>query len=151
MQLSKLSGRVVILAATIAATPLSGAWAQSAPEPIVTARQAGYDLMSAGVGLMKAGVAAGTPVKGYSDLAEAIVKWGKAIPTLFPPGSGTGTKAKPEVWNDRPAFEKAAQNLVDKATVLVAAAKADDVAAFKTAFGETAAACGACHKVYREK
>ena len=151
MQVSKLSGGILILAAVTIAAPLSGAQAQGAPEPIVAAREAGYDLMSAGVGLMKAGVAAGTPVKGYSDLAEAIVKWGKTIPAMFPPGSGTGTKAKPEVWSDRAGFEKAAQNLVDKATILVAAAKADHVAAFKPAFGDTAAACGACHKVYREK
>ncbi len=131
---------------------LSGpASAQVSPEAIIGARQAGFDLMSGTAGQMKAAVAAGTSVKIFSDSADAMVKWAKAIPAMFPPGTDKGTKALPEIWSDSAGFAKAAGELQAKATVLAAAAKADDVAAFKTAFGDTAAACGGCHKTYRAK
>jgi len=148
MKLSILSGAILAAAFVGLSGPAS---AQVSPEAIIAARQAGYDLMSGTAGQMKAAVAAGTSVKIFSDSADAMVKWAKAIPAMFPPGTDKGTKALPEIWSDAAGFAKAAGELQAKATVLAAAAKADDVAAFKTAFGETAATCGGCHKTYRAK
>jgi cytochrome c556 len=56
----------------------------------------------------------------------------------------------PTVWSDRAGFEKAAADYASAADAMAAAAKAGDKDAFTAAFEQTGAACGACHKVYRE-
>lgn len=66
---------------------------------------------------------------------------------LFPPGSDAGeTKAKPEVWSDRPGFDKTMQDAITAATALAAV---KEEAAFRPALGALGQNCKACHDKYR--
>ena len=66
---------------------------------------------------------------------------------LFPPGSDTGeTKARPEVWSDRPGFEQA---MKDAQAAAVALSAVKEEAAFRPALGALGQSCKACHDKYR--
>jgi cytochrome c556 len=73
------------------------------------------------------------------------------IPALFPEGSLTAqSKAKPEVWQKWPEFEKAAKNFQAEAEKLRDAARvknAAQVQAIVKGFGKSA--CGQCHTPFR--
>ena len=122
-------------------------------DDVIAARQAGFDLQAGVLAAMKATVDAGTPVKPLTDGAKGLSSWGHVIPSLFPDGTQTGrnTKAKAEIWSDRAGFEKAAANFYTEAEKLEKVAEADDKEGFATQFKATAAACGACHRAYRER
>ena len=82
-----------------------------------------------------------------------MARWSRLIPSLFPPGTDTGhdTKAKPEVWSDRAGFLKAAADFTAASEKLSEAAKSGDVEAFAARFKAASAACGACHKAYKQR
>lgn len=123
-----------------------------APATLVAIRQAGYALQGANLSDIARALQSGaTEMKPFKDNAEAILKWSKIIPALFPPGTDHDTKALPAVWADRPGFEKAAAALTAAAEALLKAADASDTAAFVTAFNATATACKGCHRTYRAK
>ncbi len=66
---------------------------------------------------------------------------------LFPPGSDAGeTHARPEVWSDRPGFEKARKDAQTAAGGLQAV---KDEAGFRPALGALGQSCKACHDKYR--
>ncbi len=136
------------------------AWAQSPPAAIaikpdvlIAARQSAYAMSAGTFAGMHNTVKNGEEVKQWSDAADEMADWASVIPSLFPPGTEKGhdTKAKPAVFSDPAGFAKAAGVYADAAKKLAVAAKANDKAAFAIAFKETAKACGACHKAYREK
>lgn len=161
--------RVIILAGALLAAgfaglvpaglaPIGPAHAQGMvqvpADAIIAGRQAAYSLMGANYGDMKRAVDAKvTEVKPFKNNADAIAKWAKAVPGMFPAGTeqGNNTKALPVVWSDRAGFEKAAADLRSAAEELSKAADANDPAAFATAFADTGKACGACHRTYRAK
>lgn len=67
--------------------------------------------------------------------------------TLFPPGSDEGeTKARPEIWSDRPGFEKALKDAQEASRSLQAVT---DEAAFRPALGALGKSCKECHDRYR--
>lgn len=118
---------------------------------IVQARQAGFHLTVAAFLGIKAGIARGADVKTLALPAAAIAGWGKAIPTMFPPGTDTPeSDALPTVWSDRAGFETAAANMSAAARTLADLGKAGDTAGFATQFGALGKTCGACHKDYRK-
>ncbi len=123
------------------------------PDDIIASRQAGFDLQAGVVAEMKAAVEAGSPVKPLTDGAKGLSSWGHIIPDMFPDGTQTGrnTKAKADVWSDRAGFEKAAANFYTASEKLATLAEADDKAGFAAQFKETTAACGACHRQFRER
>jgi cytochrome c556 len=123
------------------------------PDEIIAARQGGMALAGGVVESMKAGVASGAEVKPFTDGAGGLAKWGHAYPALFPDGTQTGheTKAKPEIWSDRPGFEKASATMAAAAEKLGEVAKTGDKAAFKTAFEDLGKACGGCHRNYKNR
>lgn len=95
-------------------------------------------------------------VRGGGDPASVTVQTGvlvgtsERIPSLFPPGSDRpNDRARPEIWNEKPNFERLAGNLNEQARRLAAATQAGDRATFGEAFRATTAACGACHDRYR--
>ena len=123
------------------------------PADMIPLRQAGYDLLAGTFAGLKPAIDAKADVKPLAARAEAMAKWGKQIPLLFPTGSDAGhpTKAQPAIWSDRAGFEKAAANFTEaaeKLTVLAKAGDADGFAAQWKAVGDT---CGTCHKDYRAK
>ena len=91
-----------------------------------------------------------------AEHATAIAEIAKGIPTVFPEGSSAAdnppikTRAKPEIWTNRPEFEKAAQYLGEEANELAEAAAGGDKAAIATAFGNLGKeGCGGCHSKFR--
>ncbi len=61
-----------------------------------------------------------------------------------------GSDAKLEIWDDRPGFEAAVNNYLEKAGLLVdAVAKAESPAAYMEQVKELGGSCKACHKKYR--
>ncbi len=120
---------------------------------VIAARQSAFALSAGTFAGMKAAIAHHDHVKAWADAAGSLEEWAGLIPSMFPDGTQTGhdTKAKPAIWTDRAGFEKRARAYGEAARALETAARNDDFPAFVAAFKQTAAACGACHKAYREK
>jgi cytochrome c556 len=79
--------------------------------------------------------------------AAAIAAQLDRFKDLFPPGSEHADRAaKPEIWSDRPAIEKARLKAAAAATAL---AQAVDLDAFRAAVARLNDACGSCHHAYR--
>jgi cytochrome c556 len=117
----------------------------------IEVRQTGLDLMAGDFAGIRAVVAAKGDLKKLEYPAKAIQRFATLMPSLFPPGSDTGhnTKASPQIWSDRPGFEKAAANLGDAAGKLVVAVHGGDQDAAEAQVKAIDDACGACHKAYR--
>lgn len=82
-------------------------------------------------------------------VVEALAKLPWAA---FGPGTDAGqTKAKPDIWLEKDKFDQGSEKLVAAAAKLNAAAKMGNLDALKTAFGDTAATCKACHDSYKNK
>lgn len=151
-----MKGWLLVAAAVLGASGI--AWAQGAaislaPDQVIAARQAGYDLMYGDVSGLKAAAENKLDVKDFKDAADAIVSWSRVIPTLFPDGTQQGhdTKAKPDVWTDRAGFEKDAANLTEQATRLSQLADAGDKAGFAKQLKAVAGACKTCHDSYKAR
>jgi cytochrome c556 len=86
-----------------------------------------------------------TAAKVVNDAAASQEKW-------FPAGSGPEagkTQAKAEIWSKPAEFKTAMKNFADAAPKLQTAANGGDIAAIKTAFGDTGKACKGCHETFR--
>ncbi len=124
-------------------------------EQVVAARKAGMALSGATVGNMKAVIDSGASVKSQGFAASALARWGRALPGLFPTGTGADTlgedttDARPEIWANRADFEEKAAAFAAAADTLRAAAQSDDAAAFAEAWTATRASCNACHEAYK--
>jgi cytochrome c556 len=84
---------------------------------------------------------------------ESILATARETPALFPAGTGpaTGvrTRASPAIW-ERPAeFEASAKSLADAAEAMLAAARANDEAAFRRGLGALSRPCASCHESFR--
>lgn len=90
-------------------------------------------------------------IAGIEVSAEALAVSSTRIPAFFPEGSLTDkSKAKPEVWQKWPEFEKAAMNLRTESEKLRDAAGKKNAAATQALmkdFGRNA--CGTCHQPFR--
>jgi cytochrome c556 len=149
--------RTLLLAAALAAIPLTAAWAQSGasaggltPEQIVAARQSAYMLSGGSFAGMKAAAEAGADVKQLAFPSRTLARWARTLPSLFPAGTNLSTsKALPAVWSDRAGFEARAAAYADAARLLAEAAQTGDRAAFLARWAEARATCAACHDGYR--
>lgn len=145
--------RKLILAGILAAFAFTGAAQAQSADAAIAARKAGMGLLAAATGALKRTVdAKATEVKPLKGTADAMAAWAAAFPGLFPAGSDKGaTKATPEAFSDAAGLQKAAMALNAAALKVAAAADANDAAAFAVAFGEVGAACGGCHRTYRQR
>jgi cytochrome c556 len=88
---------------------------------------------------------------GIAVSAEALALNAPRIPAMFPEGSMTAeSKAKPEIWQKRADFEKAAMNMKAESEKLRDAARTKDANRVQTVmkdFGRNA--CGTCHTPFR--
>ena len=79
---------------------------------------------------------------------EAVAALQK-LATLFPAGSGReatpDTRAKPEIWSQRSAFDAALTKLVSETQKLGDVAKTGNLEAVKAQFAAVSEACGGCH------
>lgn len=84
--------------------------------------------------------------------AEQVVKASINQGQWFPKGSGPEagkTRALPEIWTKPAEFEAAQKMFSDRAPALLAAAKAKDADAVRTAFREVGMSCKNCHDQFR--
>jgi cytochrome c556 len=92
------------------------------------------------------------------DAAINIEEIGRAIPDLFPPGTGMATYngitgAKPAIYSDATGFKTASLKMSTLASDFV---KAINAGASKSDLGKKFGmigrlSCGGCHRIYREK
>ena len=89
--------------------------------------------------------------EGIAVSAEALALNAPRIPAMFPEGSMTDkSKAKPEIWQKWPEFEKSAMMMRTESEKLRDAAQAKDAQRVQTVmkdFGRNA--CGSCHTPFR--
>lgn len=87
--------------------------------------------------------------------AAAIAEFAPQVPSLFPPGTGpeTGhrTRAKAEIWSDRPTFDQRAAAFRAEAARFNQAAQTGDVAAVRAALPALGKACSNCHERFRTR
>ena len=120
----------------------------------IAARQASLDMSSITFRSMGDAMKAGREAKSQGYAAAALAKWAKALPRMFPAGTGVGetsadTQALPIIWKDRANFERAAAFYADATARLAAMAAANDTAGFTKQLEEVNQACGACHARYK--
>lgn len=100
--------------------------------------------------------------KGSPDELEQrvlqIASNAEKIPSLFPEGTSLDqlglktTGAKPEIWEKRAEFEKAADNLAQRARAFAAVVKTGDKGQIGSAMGDFGrGTCGGCHRTFRAK
>jgi cytochrome c556 len=147
-----VSGALIGLAA--AGLPQGETPGVPAPDAIA-ARQASLDMSSITFRSMGDAMKAGREAKSQGYPAAALAKWAKALPRMFPPGTGKGetsasTQALPAIWRDRSGFDRAAANYAAATDRLVALAAANDTAGFTRQLEEVNQACGFCHSRYKE-
>jgi cytochrome c556 len=91
-------------------------------------------------------------IDGIAVNAETLALSAQHIPSLFPEGSGTEkSKAKPDIWQKWPEFEKAAKNLEAQSEKLRDASKAKNEQLTQDIvkdFGRNT--CGICHTPFRQ-
>ena len=68
---------------------------------------------------------------------------------FIPASDGISQKAKADIWKEQAKFKEHNEKLMGETGKLVAAAKTNSLDNLKTAFGQTAAACKACHDNFR--
>jgi cytochrome c556 len=120
----------------------------------IAARQASLDMSSITFRSMGDAMKAGREARSEGYPAAALAKWAKALPRMFPAGTGQGetpaeTQARPEIWRDRAGFEKAAANYADQTARLAALAAANDTAGFTKQLEVVNQACAICHGRYK--
>jgi cytochrome c556 len=120
----------------------------------IAARQASLDMSSITFRSMGDAMKAGREAKSQAYPAASLAKWAKALPGMFPPGTGQGetsadTQARVEVWKDRAGFERAAANYAAATARLAEMAEANDTAGFTKQLDQVNQACAICHGSYK--
>jgi cytochrome c556 len=121
----------------------------------IAARQASLDMSSITFRSMADAMKAGRDAKSQSYSAAVLAKWAKALPRMFPTGTGKGetsaaTQALSAIWQDGAGFDRAATSYAEATTRLAALAKANDTAGFTSQLDEVHQACSFCHGRYKE-
>ena len=125
------------------------------PLDAIAVRQASLDMSSITFRSMGEAMKAGEEPKSVGYPAAALAKWAKALPRMFPPGTGKGetsafSQALPAIWRDRAGFDQAAANYADATAKLAALARANDTAGFTKQLEEVNQACRSCHAHYKD-
>ncbi|MBN8528923.1 MAG: cytochrome c [Caulobacterales bacterium] len=152
--------RAIVIASAAVLLCLAGAaGAQDtvsiSPQQAVAARKAGMGMSGALMSAMKASIDAQVSPRSQAFAAGSLARWGRAMPGVFPAGSGQAelgedaTDARAAIWTARADFETRAATFAAAATRLQDLARADDAAGFAAQWTEVRAACQACHDVYK--
>ncbi len=151
-----MKNKVLMAALAIATGAVSfQVCAQVKPETLVKQRQAAMTLQGKYFGPIGAMVQGKAPydaaiVTRNAGYLEALSKmpWDGFNEST---ASVKETDAKPEIYKNTDKFRSEAQKLETETAKLAAAARSGDQAAVKTAFGDVAQACKACHDDFRVK
>lgn len=133
---------------------LETAAAAADPEDTIEAREDNFKAIAKSMKAVKAELDADSPdFAVISENASQMAANAKKVPDLFPagtgPDSGEKTEALATIWERPDDFKAATAKLINATDSLSQAAGAQDLAAVKTAFGETGAACKGCHEQFR--
>lgn len=142
----------VLAAGLLVALPAAAQFQK--PEDAIAYRKSAMTLMSAHLGRIGAMVNGKVPfdAKAAAGNAEVILAISKLPYVAFVDGSDKGeTRAKPEVWTERPKFEQTAATLQDNVVKLDAAAKTGNLDQLKATFGPVAQTCKSCHDYFRKE
>lgn len=135
------------------AVPASAQFAKA--EDAVKYRQSALFVMGQHFGRVGAMANGRVPfdAKVAAENAELVAALSKLPWAGFGPGTDKAgnTKAKPEIWAEQVKYKDLSDKLTVETTKLSAAAKTGNIDNLKTAFSATAAACKACHDVYRNQ
>jgi cytochrome c556 len=125
-------------------------------EPSQSYRQSWFAMMAFNFGPMVSMVKGETPwqemqMAGFADQLAALVTLD--VMRGFPDGSDKGTtRAKPEIWQNKPDFQKKMDDLKTAVNALqVVANQGTDHKAIAAAVATTGKACKACHDDYKSK
>jgi cytochrome c556 len=143
------------IVAAVAALGAGTAQAQFAkPEDAIKYRQSALTVMAAHFGRIGAVAKGAVPFDAAAvQNNAAIVEQMSKLPWQ---GFGAGTdagrenRAKPEIWTNNAKFIELSKRLELATANLSAAAKSGDLGQVKTAFGNAAQACKACHDDFRK-
>ncbi|MFA7503624.1 MAG: cytochrome c [Burkholderiaceae bacterium] len=145
----------IVAAATAAGVMMSApAVAQfEKAEDAVKYRQSAFTLMGAHFGRI------GAVVKGEAPYSPAVAADAKVVETIshlpfagFGEGTeGDDTGARPEIWQDRAKFDKAAENMQAAVAELAKVAASGDEGALRGAFGAAGKSCKDCHDDFRRR
>jgi cytochrome c556 len=95
-------------------------------------------------------------VSGQKDNAQIVLATATDIPSLFPAGTGpndpgvTQTRALPDIWAKKDAFDAEAKRLGEVATALSAAVDAGDATATNAVLLNVGPTCKGCHDGFRK-
>ena len=152
--------RLAVLAAVASAMSVAGADSAPnspgiTPDEIIAARQASLDMSVMTMAEMKTAVKNGLDVKKQFYPATSLARWAKALPTMFPAGTGQAatsleTEALARIWTDRAGFEKAAAAYAAAADKLGEFARNGDSAGFAAQLAVVSKTCDSCHDDYKE-
>jgi cytochrome c556 len=146
-----LSGAVICLAAFGLSPQEKGS---VSGVDVIATRQASLDMSSITFHSMGDAMKAGREAKTQAYPAFALAKWAKALPKMFPAGTGEGdtsadSQALSAIWTDRANFDRAAADYADATAKLATLASANDTAGFTKQLEEVNHSCNSCHTRYK--
>ena len=121
----------------------------------IASRQASMDMSLLTIRSIEGAMKAGGEAKSQGFPAAVLAKWAKALPPLFPAGTGKGetsaeTQALPTISQDRAGFERAAATFAAATARLAELAAANNTAGFTKQLEAVNQACNGCHAVYKQ-
>ena len=141
------------LAAFTIAFSAPGAAQFAKPEDAVKYRKNALFVMQQNFGRV-AGMASGKipfDAKVAADSAQVAEFVGRLPWAAFGDGTDKGdTRAKPEIWIEKPKFNEYADKMNLEMSKLAAAAKTGNLDSIKTAVTATSGTCKTCHDAYRK-
>jgi cytochrome c556 len=135
---------------------LGTAAAQTNLSQVVTERREGLKAMGAHMEAMAAIARSGSDPRPAAERVAAVQRFFVDFPDRFPAGTergapGVDSRALPDIWTDRAAFERANAALAPRLEALNAAAQSGDARAFAVALQATGGTCGDCHRPFRAR
>ena len=126
---------------------------QMKAENQVKCRRAAYQLMNLNFGSLEAMAENKKPFNKDEAArnAELVALLAPVPKGFFGEGTDKDTRAKPEIWKNRPDFDSRMDKMTAEAAKLPAVVKAGDMSAFKKQVHDLGEACKACHDEYRAK
>ena len=143
-----------IVLASLAAAGIASAALAFAPADTIRMRQANYKQMGGAMhGLIEQTRSGSPSIAEIRRHSAVILRYAPQVLRWFPRGTGAEagvrTRAKAEIWSDRPGFRLAGARLLVAARQMDGAARSGDVARARAALPALQRACGGCHEGYR--
>jgi cytochrome c556 len=149
----KLFSSLISAAIAVSAIAAVNAAVPATPAEMLKVRHEHYEELGKNFKKIRDEMTAASPnFTALQAAAEVVHKATVDQPQWFPKGTGPEagkTRALPAIWSKPDEFLAAQKKFVDRAPKLLAAAKAKDVEAVKSAFKELGGACKNCHDTFR--